>query len=191
MSMQHFYKDIGEDWFNYADFYAKVVAEACSGSRFVEVGSWKGRSASFMGVEIANSGKSITLDCVDTWLGSSEHAYINCMLEKDKDWLYNLFIENIKPVKHIVKPVRLDSISASKLYADKSLDFVFIDAAHEYEHVYADITHWLPKIKNNGILAGHDYDAGNSISLAVDAFFKDKNTVVVMTECTSWMVKNT
>lgn len=51
----------------------------------------------------------------------------------------------------------MDSISASKRFKNNSLDFVFIDAAHDYESVKADILAWLPKVKNNGILAGHDY----------------------------------
>ena len=42
-------------------------------AHFVEVGSYKGRSTSFMAVEIANSGKQIKFDCVDTWEGSPEH----------------------------------------------------------------------------------------------------------------------
>ena len=42
-------------------------------AHFVEIGSYKGRSSSYMAVEIVNSGKSITFDCVDTWKGSEEH----------------------------------------------------------------------------------------------------------------------
>ena len=38
------------------------------------------------------------------------------------------------------------------------MDFCFIDSAHDYETVKNDIIYWLPKIKNGGILAGHDYD---------------------------------
>ena len=41
---------------------------------FVEVGSWKGRSAAFMAVEIINSGKNIKFDCVDTWEGSDNES---------------------------------------------------------------------------------------------------------------------
>ena len=49
------------------------------------------------------------------------------------------------------------SVDASKNFDDFSLDLVFIDACHKYQCVYDDITHWLPKIKNNGILCGHDF----------------------------------
>ena len=40
---------------------------------------------------------------------------------------------------------------------DRSLDFVVIDAEHGYESVVADISAWLPKLKQGGVLFGHDY----------------------------------
>ena len=42
--------------------------------------------------------------------------------------------------------------------ADRSLDFVFIDADHAYESVVKDITAWTPKLKEDGLLCGHDYN---------------------------------
>lgn len=39
---------------------------------------------------------------------------------------------------------------------DCSLDFVFIDADHNYESVKKDIIAWAPKVKLNGIICGHD-----------------------------------
>jgi hypothetical protein len=37
------------------------------------------------------------------------------------------------------------------------LDFVFLDAAHDYDNVKADITAWRSKVKSGGYLGGHDY----------------------------------
>jgi hypothetical protein len=150
--IEHFYQNIGENWFDYPDFYSKIVNYFPDGSHFVEVGSWKGRSASYMAVEIHNLNKKIKFDCVDTWNGSVEHVREGFDLNN----LYNEFLNNIKPVSHIINPIRMTSLEASKLYADKSLDFVFIDASHEYEDVKNDIIHWFPKVKVGGVLGGHD-----------------------------------
>jgi hypothetical protein len=40
---------------------------------------------------------------------------------------------------------------------NEALDFVFIDARHDYESVKADIAMWWPKIRPGGVLCGHDY----------------------------------
>jgi len=173
--VNHFYKKLGQDWFTYPELYRGMVRRFGDGSHFVEVGSWKGRSAVFLAVEIHNSGKRIRLDCVDTWDGSDEHKVEDGVvyepLLKVKDGLYNEFIRNIRPVKKIIKPIRMTSVEASGIYDDESLDFVFIDAAHDYDSVKEDITHWLPKVRKGGVLAGHDYSWSTDVKKAVDEIF--------------------
>ena len=174
--MEHFYQNLGQDWFTYPQLYKGMVEKFNEGSHFVEVGVWKGRSASFMAVEIHNSGKKIKFDCVDTWEGSIEHIDESDPTKYDpilqeKDGLYNEYLKNIEPVKHIINSVRTTSVEASKLYDDESLDFVFIDAAHDTESVKEDIQHWLPKVKKGGILAGHDYAWWQGVRDAVHIFF--------------------
>lgn len=170
--MEHFYHNIGEDWFSYPQLYKRIVDNSQDGAHIVEVGSWKGRSASFMAVEIINSNKNIKFDCVDTWKGSIEHTTYDVITEEK---LYDVFLSNIEPVKHIINPIRMTSIEASKLYEDNSLDFVFIDASHEYEDVKEDILAWLPKVKIGGILAGHDYNTFEGVNRAVDEIFNINN----------------
>ena len=174
--MEHFYQNIGEDWFSYPQLYKRIVENSQDGFHFVEVGSWKGRSASFMSVEIINSGKKIKFDCVDTWEGSVEHLDANSPfflkeLLEDKDWLYGEFLKNTLPVQEVISPVRMSSLDAANLYEDNSLDFVFIDASHEYKDVKNDIIAWLPKVKIGGILAGHDYYTFDGVYRAVNEMF--------------------
>lgn len=160
--IEHFCDEI-EGWFSYPDLYAYVVRNAYEHRRykFVEVGSWKGKSTAFMATEIINSKKDITFYAVDTWNGSEEHRDINNqsyepLLETDE--LYGTFIKNTAPVHSAIFPIRMDSLRASKLFEDDSLDFVMIDAAHDYENVLADIKAWYPKIKKSGIMGGDDLD---------------------------------
>ena len=42
-------------------------------------------------------------------------------------------------------------------YPDNYFDFIFIDGGHDYSNVNSDIQSWLPKLKDTGIIAGHDY----------------------------------
>jgi len=171
--MRHYYQNIGEDWFTYPELYRRMVQEKEDAAHFVEVGSWKGRSAIFMAVEIINSGKKIKFDCVDTWaqVGKDLPAY----MYKD---LYKTFLKNIKPVANIIKPVKMLSVNAAKLYEDQSLDFIFIDASHDYNSVCQDIRAWLPKLKKGGVIAGHDYnrsDVFNAVSMFFDKVESSEN----------------
>lgn len=151
--MEHFFQKI-QGWFNFISIYNYVIEDGEDGDHFVEVGAWKGRSAAYMAVNIANSGKKIKFDVVDTWKGSKEHANDDIVKE---DALYNEFLTNMKPVEEYYTPIRTTSLEAAALYEDDSLSFVLLDASHEYDDVKADIAAWLPKVKSGGILAGDDY----------------------------------
>lgn len=49
------------------------------------------------------------------------------------------------------------SEDAAKKFEDNSLDFVYIDANHEGEFPLIDMRTWWPKLKEGGIMSGHDY----------------------------------
>jgi len=182
--MEHFYQNIGENWFDFSDIYSYVVDNFTDDSHFVEVGSWKGRSASFMAVEIINSKKNIKFDCIDTWEGSIEHTELDDPwanrenvsewfneFKKDKDFLYSSFLKNTQSVSDVINPIRKRSHDAALSYKNRSLDFIFIDASHEYKDVLLDLQLFYPKLKRGGIIAGHDYHGFVGVKAAVDEFF--------------------
>lgn len=175
--MNHYYENVF-GWFSDLDkqLYDKAVALYGDGDIFVEIGSFKGRSASIMGVNIINSNKDIKFYCVDTWEGSEEHQ--QGALAEDSDVvngkLYDVFLKNIEPIKDIITPIKKTSEEASKTFADNSLSFVFIDASHDYENVKNDLNCWFPKIKKGGILAGHDA-AYPPIIQALNEFCKENS----------------
>tara|TARA_R110000803_G_scaffold58952_1_gene117279 strand:- start:1443 stop:2663 length:1221 start_codon:yes stop_codon:yes gene_type:complete len=177
--MKHFYQRCGEAWFNYPDIYSQVVLDANDNSHFVEVGSWKGMSSVYMAVEIINSKKNIKFDCIDLWGTDPDKVYA------DKKDLYSTFIKNIKPVKHIINPIVSNSWEAASLYEDRSLDFVWLDAGHEYQDIKKDIAAWYPKVKIGGTIAGHDFTTAPGVSQAVSEYFnKDFKQIN-----TSWLHK--
>jgi hypothetical protein len=78
------------------------------------------------------------------------------------------------------------SLEASTLIPNESIDFVFIDANHEYEYVLQDIKAWYPKVRKGGIVSGHDYynfkSGRGGVVKAVDEFVKDNNLKLETTE---------
>jgi predicted O-methyltransferase YrrM len=187
--MNHIYENI-QGWFTFPSFYSQLVNQAKDGYRFVEVGVWKGKSAAYMAVEIINSNKNITFDCIDTWNGSEEHLdssspfYEPLLLTQDG--LYNHFLSNIDPVKHVINPIRKQSVEAADMYEDQSLNCVFIDAAHDYDNVCKDIRAWLPKVKPGGILAGHDICYDPIIRAVKDTLGSE---IITMREQDVWIFK--
>ena len=71
----------------------------------------------------------------------------------------------------------MTSKEASKMFDDKSLDIVFIDADHRYKSVKEDIELWLPKIRKGGVISGHDYGSKRwpGVERAVKEKFNDFN----------------
>jgi len=169
--VKHYYQNI-PGWFDFEYLYSEVAKHAKPDAKFVEIGSFLGKSASFMAIELINKNKTdVEFYCVDNWKGvpnvqGPTQSYIGDVLHKQ-------FTENIKPVKDYIKVLSMSSIEASKKFDDDSLDFVFIDAGHEYEDAKGDIDAWYPKLKKSGMLAGHDYsDRFPGVIKAVNKFCK-------------------
>lgn len=162
--MEHFYKNI-EGWFDFEDVYKFAVENFSSGSHFVEIGSMFGASASYMAVEIINSKKDIIFDCIDCW---NMKIY-----DIESDDFYHAFLKNTEPVSNIINPKRGYSNEIVKQYKNNSIDFLFIDADHSYDSVKEDLTLWFPKVKKDGIIAGHDYTTHTDVKKAVDEFFDE------------------
>lgn len=197
--VKHYYQNI-EGWFNFEYLYSEVAKHAKPDAKFVEIGSFLGKSASFMAIELINQNKTdVEFYCVDNWKGVQTESWIRLgdgkfvsyadnSTKYKGDSLYKRFTNNIKPVKDYIKVLSMSSIEASKKFDDDSLDFVFIDAGHEYEEAKGDIEAWYPKVKKSGMLAGHDYtDLFPGVIKAVNEFCK-KHKYSKRIIGTSWVI---
>lgn len=55
------------------------------------------------------------------------------------------------------KIIRKTSMDALDDFEDNSLDFVYIDANHDFINFALDLQNWMKKVKPGGIMSGHDY----------------------------------
>lgn len=53
--------------------------------------------------------------------------------------------------------IRKPSVEAAGMFKDESLDFIYVDANHSLLHVIQDLCAWIPKVKRDSIIAGHDF----------------------------------
>ena len=113
----------------------------------VEIGCWKGRSTYAL-----LSGCPGMVYAVDHFLGSSSEPDSTTAEAKEKD-IHSIFMNNIGD-RNNLKLLKMNSLEASKIFEDKSVDMVFIDSDHHYEEVIADIKAWLPKTRK--MICGHD-----------------------------------
>ena len=73
--------------------------------------------------------------------------------------------------------LRGESVAMAALVPDGELDFVFLDGDHSLAGMTADLAAWTPKLRDGGILCGHDLDnpdyPGFRVREAVEAFLKE------------------
>jgi hypothetical protein len=88
---------------------------------------------------------------------------------------------------------RLTSAGAVGLFADASLDWVYIDARHTFGAVREDLEAWAPKIAEGGSICGHDYTdhdharmLGFGVVRAVDEFCADHGWTLIATTAEYW-----
>jgi len=70
------------------------------------------------------------------------------------------------------------SVEMAKLVPDNSLDLLYLDGAHYYAGVAADLNAWYPKVKSGGVVAGHDYENTDyQVKEAVSHFVVERNII--------------
>jgi predicted O-methyltransferase YrrM len=172
---------------NFVDLYQRAVTNMPDNALAVEIGTLAGHSAALMATLINQSQKYINFYSIDPLPDLFGDDSVNYYSQEFDIPMYDLFLRNIKSLgmQHYITQMRIKSVPASKLFADNSVDFLFIDGDHTYEGALEDIKTWLPKMKAKSIIAGHDYDHP-TVRRAVDEVFS-ANDIQIMT--TSWYVE--
>lgn len=157
-----------------------------------EIGVDKGHYSKFLLHNIPG----LILYSIDAWEVFSGCTHGETQKKMDRQYQSALLRLVNYPTVRIVRALSMDAV---KMFKDESLDFVYIDAAHDYKSVSEDIREWSKKVKLGGIVAGHDYTnpiADRSLGYyrevydvkrAVNEWVKkNKIQLNLLTKCTSW-----
>lgn len=167
--MKHYFDEI-QGWFKFKEPYRDAIKAASDASTLVEMGCWKGKSASFLLVEAINAGKTPIVHFIDHWGGSNEPEH---KADPELERIFEHFLTNVRRSGYPNANVhRMDTVAAADLFDPGSIDFIWIDAGHEYDQVMGDIRAWWPKLKPGGIMGGDDLPM-EGVNKAVREFFPD------------------
>lgn len=93
---------------------------------------------------------NLLLHCIDPW-----DAYDRAYTAQRQERIYQEAVANLQGLN--VQILRKSSMDALADFKDESLDFVFIDGNHSFDHVCPDIIFWSKKVRSGGIVSAHDY----------------------------------
>lgn len=171
------------------------------GLTVIEVGTWKGASAS----RIADALKPVGLRhlvCVDTWLGAPEF-YTDAGLRDPtrggsllpvNGWpgVFHTFTRNMKALGHddVVAPFPMSSVQAADVLRHHGVraDVIYVDAAHEYQAVKTDLEMYAPLARD--VLWGDDFmpDHWPGVVRAVREFAESRKLHLEVHE-TNWILQ--
>jgi len=156
-------------WCDYMDFWRAAVDSAPYGSILVEVGVFCGRSLIQLARMAKEANKGLRVVGVDTFRGSEEHRELLATMPKGtliRDCWFHLEAAGV-----------LDDVTLMVTSSEKAAKLVFqpwavfLDAAHDYESVKADLWNWGSLVHPKGHMGGHDYHTFPDVKKAVREYF--------------------
>ena len=178
----------------------KEAIGASSPYVIIEVGSWKGASAHNMLNICKAIGIHTEIICVDTWLGSNDTLWLDpnfrgsLRLKNGYPSIFWQFIYNMIKTEMIdsVYPLPMTSTAAYHLLKrfEIQADLIYIDAGHEHDEVYTDISLYYNLLRPGGILVCDDYTAGwPGVVSAINQFVAEKKLPMTAFQAKSAFVK--
>jgi predicted O-methyltransferase YrrM len=137
-----------EGWLSEAQGRAlfDAAAAATGAGVIVEIGSWKGRSTTWLASGARLAGQRVY--AVDPHRGSREDPTVDTL---------NEFLDNVarNGLAGVVEPMVMTSEEAA-VRISGPIEFLFIDGDHSYEAVRRDAELWLPRLIDGGTVMFHD-----------------------------------
>ena len=94
---------------------------------------------------------------VDLWRQQQHYKDLANVDNERQEKLYRETLKNLERWSTKTEVCRNYTSICAAQYPDEYFDYVFLDARHDFKGVEQDLTNWWPKVKPNGIMAGHDY----------------------------------
>ena len=140
----------------------------------VELGSFAGVSSEIFALHCSK------LYCVDKW-----EPYWEINQQEFMNIAEQRFDSMVRNYTNVTK-IKMDTIDAVDQFDDKSIDLIYIDCDHSSDRVKTELEAWLPKIKDDGFISGHDINMPTVFNVVTQYF---NPTLVEVFNDTSWITR--
>jgi hypothetical protein len=107
------------------------------------------------------------LYCVDLWAHQDAGYNDGCNISDEEQMSrYTQINKDFQGIKNVTLIKEWSHIACQR-FDSGFFDFIYVDANHSYRASLNDIQAWYPKLKNGGVMAGHDYMDGPEESYGV------------------------
>jgi len=115
------------------------------------------------------------LSCIDPWTVSAYEAGTHAVDTKQHKYDERYIEARNRLAPYNTTIIKQPSLDALHQFRDESLDFVYIDANHDFPNFVNDLHNWRKKVRIGGIVSGHDYAVfsykkHNHVKRALDAY---------------------
>ena len=125
----------------------EMLSKLKKGGKVAEIGVARGEFSEL----ILKITEPDLLHLVDVWNSKTYHAGL---FRKVADKFKNLIDEGR------IQILRKLSTDAAEDFDDNYFDWIYIDTDHSYATTREELVKYAPKVKHDGIIAGHDYTMG-------------------------------
>lgn len=146
-----------------------------------EIGVHKGEYSA----ELCSMNADLKLYAIDPWTmyeRETKEAEEEEPFSQDQDALDSFYAETVERLApYNCDIIRKTSMEAVKDFEPDSLDFIYLDANHDFKNVTEDLAAWTKTVRSGGIVSGHDYghfkyrNRNLGSKRAIDNYVKEHN----------------
>jgi len=154
--------------------------------QIIEIGNYEGATAELFFLTLEHKSQNINphLYCIDPY---AKGEFFGQETLEDLDRAEKVFIQRMMKDEYYLggnlTKIKKKSLNAVNMFDRESIDLCYIDGDHRVFSVMMDILSYAPKVKQDGWIAGHDYN--DSVKIAVDKLIGKPDMVF---EDSSWII---
>ena len=152
------------------DFFRGLRSRNEIGLKLQQLGFETGAEVGVQKGEFAMKTLSLWPSCkhyyvIDSWKNQENSKDLANVANDVQERFYRQTLKRLQKWQDKIRVFRTYSTKAAAQIPDKSVDYVYLDARHDYCGIKEDLVAFWPKVRPGGVLAGHDFHTAHEVKI--------------------------